>query len=67
MGTKIFSSGETQDKSWIPDFYDDAILDSDQYVKNLFDYLENSGKIDNTLVILYSDHGMRGMRRKRCR
>lgn len=55
---KIFSSGETQDKSWMPDFYDDAILDSDEYVNNLFDYLEKSGKIDNTLVILYSDHGM---------
>ncbi|OGO28643.1 MAG: hypothetical protein A2136_07495 [Chloroflexi bacterium RBG_16_54_11] len=54
----IFSVGEIQDKSWMVDFYDDAIHDSDIYIKSLFDYLNNTGKINNTVIILYSDHGI---------
>ena len=53
-----FSLGETQNNPWMVDFYDDAIAESDGYVKKLFVYLKKSGKIDNTIVILYSDHGM---------
>jgi hypothetical protein len=54
----IFSTGKTQDQLWMIDYYDDAILDADRYVKELFEYLTKTGKIKNTLVILYSDHGM---------
>lgn len=54
----VFSAGETQDSSWMVDFYDDAILDADTYVNDLFKYLNKTGKIKNTIAILYSDHGM---------
>jgi predicted AlkP superfamily pyrophosphatase or phosphodiesterase len=40
------------------DFYDDAILDADKYVGDLFHFLIETGKLNNTIVILYSDHGM---------
>jgi arylsulfatase A-like enzyme len=53
-----FSAGETQDEEWMTDFYDDSILNSDRYINDLFNYLSKSGKIKNTIVILYSDHGM---------
>jgi len=54
---QVFSAGQNQVQDWMPDFYDDSILSFDQYVGDLFDYLSNSGKLKNTVVILYSDHG----------
>ena len=53
-----FSAGQTQDQEWMTDFYDDSILNSDRYINNLFSYLSKSGKINNTVVIFYSDHGL---------
>jgi hypothetical protein len=53
-----FSAGQTQDEDWMIDFYDDSILNSDRYIGELFNTLSESGKIKNTIVILYSDHGI---------
>jgi Sulfatase len=53
-----FSAGQTQDQDWMTDFYDDSILNSDGYINELFQYLSKSGKIKNTIVIFYSDHGI---------
>jgi arylsulfatase A-like enzyme len=53
-----FSAGETQDKDWMPDFYDDAILDFDQNVNRVFEHLSQAGKLNNTIVVVFSDHGM---------
>jgi arylsulfatase A-like enzyme len=55
---KIFSNGEKQDQPWMTDFYDDAISDFDKDFKRLFEHLSETGKINNTIIILYSDHGM---------
>jgi len=55
---QYFSAGQTQDEEWIMDFYDDAILGSDSHIEKLFNYLSETGKDENTIVILYSDHGM---------
>lgn len=56
---QVFSAGQMQDKDWMIDFYDDSILNFDQYVGELFDYLSDSGKLGNTIVVVYSDHGRR--------
>jgi len=56
---QVFSRGQVQDQDWMLDFYDDAILSFDQYVGQLFDYLTTSEKLNNTIVVLYSDHGRR--------
>ena len=56
---QVFSAGQTQDGNWMMDFYDDSILNFDHYVGELFDYLADSGKLKNTIVIVYSDHGRR--------
>ena len=53
-----FSAGQTQDQDWMTDFYDDSIRNSDQSINELFQYLSKSGKIKNTIVIFYSDHGL---------
>jgi len=54
---QLFSAGQTQNADWMMDFYDDAILSFDRYVGELFSYLSDSGKLNNTIVIIYSDHG----------
>jgi hypothetical protein len=56
---QVFSAGQTQEQDWMIDFYDDAILSFDQYVGELFEYLTKSGQLENTVVIVYSDHGRR--------
>jgi hypothetical protein len=55
-----FSAG--QDKKgpkakWNEDLYDDAIASFDQYIGDFFAFLEQSGELDRTVVVLYSDHG----------
>jgi hypothetical protein len=62
---QVFSRGQVQEKDWMLDFYDDAILSFDQYVGELFDYLTTSEKLNNTVIILYSDHGRRWTIRQR--
>jgi arylsulfatase A-like enzyme len=52
-----YSVGKSQDEDWMLDFYDDAILTYDAQVAQVLDALESSGKLDDTLVILYTDHG----------
>jgi arylsulfatase A-like enzyme len=53
---KFFSKGEVQDENLMTDFYDDAILDFDRYVGDVIDHLSANGQIDNTLLIIYTDH-----------
>jgi phosphoglycerol transferase MdoB-like AlkP superfamily enzyme len=56
---KVFSLGITQDQDDMIDFYDDSILDFDRYVGEVLDTLEQTGKINNTILIIYSDHPMK--------
>jgi len=54
-----FSKGkdpETQER-WDDDFYDDSILDFDQGVGRIIDELNKTGMIENTIIIIGSDHG----------
>jgi arylsulfatase A-like enzyme len=53
----VFSKGEAQNKPWMTDFYDDSILDFDTQVQGLVQYLKNNGQWNNTILILYTDHG----------
>jgi arylsulfatase A-like enzyme len=54
----VFSAGKTQDEEWMTDFYDDSILNFDQYMGEVLDVLDQTGKMDNTILIIYSDHSM---------
>ncbi|MDR3573020.1 MAG: sulfatase-like hydrolase/transferase [Anaerolineaceae bacterium] len=53
----VFSKGEKQDKAWMTDFYDDTILNFDGQVQDLVQYLKAHHQWDNTILILYTDHG----------
>lgn len=62
---RTFSSGKNQDESWMIDFYDDSILDFDKYIGELLETLEETGKFNNTILIIYSDHSMQHDGKKR--
>lgn len=56
---RVFSKGMEQDDAWMTDFYDDAILEFDTYVGKVIDTLSNAGEIDNTILIIYTDHAQK--------
>ena len=56
---QVFSAGQEQTEEWMTDFYDDAILDFDALVERLVAYLKETGQYDNTILVLYTDHGQR--------
>jgi len=56
---QVFSKGEVQDEDWMLDFYNDGILNFDRYIGELLDTLKTTGKQDNTVIIIYSDHAMK--------
>ena len=62
---QIFSTGQTQDQDWMLDFYDDAIVEFDAAVAALVEVLRERGVLDHTLIVIYSDHGMRSDARQR--
>ncbi|MGE5465164.1 MAG: sulfatase [Syntrophothermus sp.] len=56
---QVYSANQEQNDFWMNDFYDDAILDFDGYIKEIFNTLAASGKLDNTIVVIYTDHNER--------
>jgi hypothetical protein len=56
---RVFSSGLTQDIPWMTDFYDDAILEFDRYVGTVLEELTKLGQLEDTILIIYSDHGLK--------
>ena len=55
---RVFSEGENQTEPWMTNFYDDAILTYDTHVGEVIKQLAKLGKLDNTIVIIYTDHNM---------
>lgn len=55
---RVYSRGVEQTEDWMADFYDDAILGFDDQVRELFLGLRGRGLVDNTVVVICTDHGM---------
>lgn len=55
---RVFSAGQEQSEKWLVNFYDDAILDFDAQVQDLVEFLQQTGMYDNTILVIYTDHGM---------
>ena len=54
----VFYSGSSDEaKEWDKDLYKDALLSFDSHVQNIYDYLVKSGKLNNTILLIYTDHG----------
>ena len=52
-----FSAGIEQAEPWMDVFYDDAVLNFDAYVQEIFEKLKRKGVYENTLIFITSDHG----------
>ena len=54
-------SGEPviENDEWDVNQYKNALLSFDDHAKEIYNYLERSGKLDNTLLLIYTDHGYR--------
>ena len=52
----LYSQGQQQTGNHMRDFYDDSIRDYDHYVSEIYAFLEERGILENTLVIINSDH-----------
>jgi hypothetical protein len=57
-GIRVFSANQEQTENRMTDFYDDSILYFDHLFGNLIDGLNSRGILDNTIIVLFSDHGM---------
>jgi len=54
----VFSRDQEQTEDWMVDFYDDAVLEFDTLVEDLVTFLAETGLDENTVLVLYTDHGM---------
>lgn len=55
---QVFSSGSDAD-GWDQNRYLDAILSFDGHVKKIYEYLAQTGQLDNTILVIYTDHGLK--------
>ena len=56
---QVYSKGDMKDNPWNVDFYDDSIAGFDGYVEQIYNHLAERDMLDNTILIIYSDHGLR--------
>lgn len=62
---RVFSEGKTQDEPWMTDFYDDAILQFDSNVNKILEGLADRNQLQDTIVVITSDHGVKHRNRQR--
>jgi hypothetical protein len=55
---QVFSRGSS-DEDWDDRRYRDAILSFDNHVKKVYDHLAETDQLDNTILVIYTDHGFR--------
>ena len=53
----VFSKGQQQAEPFERDFYDDALLEFDGIFRQIVEALQAAGTLDDTIVVLTSDHG----------
>ncbi|PWB75614.1 MAG: hypothetical protein C3F07_04575 [Anaerolineales bacterium] len=57
---EVFSDESNDEEAeWDVDRYHDAILSFDGHVREIYKYLEDTGKLDNTVLVIYTDHGFK--------
>jgi arylsulfatase A-like enzyme len=54
---QVFSSGSSPDTPWDESRYLDAILSFDGHVKKIYEHLTETGQLDHTVLVIYTDHG----------
>jgi hypothetical protein len=54
---RVYSTEEDYETPWHADGYDDAIMDFDRFVEDVYGFLREQGILDSTVLIVSSDHG----------
>jgi arylsulfatase A-like enzyme len=62
---QIFSSGPGDEKGWDKGRYRDAILSFDGHVRRIYEHLAETGQLDRTILVIYTDHGFKYAIRER--
>jgi len=55
---QVFSNGSDAG-DWDQNRYMDAILSFDGQVKKVYEHLAQTGQLDNTILVIYTDHGLK--------
>ncbi len=55
----VFSSGSSADENWDESRYEDALRSFDSQVKRLYEHLAETGQLQNTILVIYTDHGFK--------
>lgn len=53
---QLFSIGKSQTRPWMDDFYDDTLRAFDAFVGKVVHHLKKNGQLENTILIIYTDH-----------
>lgn len=56
---RVWSSEEDRDEIWSVDGYDDAILDFDRMLAEVYHLLRDKNLLNKTILVVSSDHGFR--------
>jgi hypothetical protein len=56
---QVFSDGVNTDEDWDPRRYQDALLSFDGHVKKVYEHLAETDQLDDTILVIYTDHGLR--------
>ncbi|RPJ20998.1 MAG: hypothetical protein EHM33_27220 [Chloroflexi bacterium] len=56
---EVFASGSSADEEWDESRYRDAILSFDGHVKKIYEHLVETDQLDDTILVIYTDHGFR--------
>lgn len=54
-----------EEKEWDVELYKAAIRKVDAQIETLYNYLAESGELDNTVIVIYTDHGYRYVTNRR--
>ena len=55
----VISGAITGEEEWDENLYKDSILTFDGHVRKIYEYLKQSGKLEDTILVIYTDHGFK--------
>ena len=53
----VFSGDSSGTEEWDQGRYEDAILSFDGSIQRIYDHLAQTGDLDDTIIVIYTDHG----------
>jgi arylsulfatase A-like enzyme len=56
---QVFSTEAATDEEWDQARYEDSILSFDGSVQRIHQHLAETGQLDNTILVIYTDHGFK--------